>query len=107
MLAVIFEVVPTADGKSEYLEIAAGLKEHLASMPGFISIERFQSFSNPDKLLSLSFWESEESIEQWRSFEEHYLAQTRGRAALFKEYRIRVGGIIRDYAFVQSQPSIG
>ena len=43
MLAVIFEVWPTTEGKAEYLEIAANLKTFLEDRDGFISIERFQS----------------------------------------------------------------
>jgi heme-degrading monooxygenase HmoA len=31
-------------------------------MDGFISVERFQSLSDPDKLLSLSFWRDEEAV---------------------------------------------
>lgn len=35
-------------------------------MDGFISIERFQSLSEPDKLLSLSFWRDEAAVANWR-----------------------------------------
>jgi len=98
MVAVIFEVIPKEAGKAEYLAIAANLREQLASSPGFISIERFQSLSDPDKLLSLSFWKDEESVSEWRNLEEHRLAQTQGRANLFRDYRIRVGSIMRDYS---------
>ena len=55
MIAVIFEVEP-ADGNPEpYLAIAAGLVEELRAVDGFISVERFESLSQPGKLLSLSF----------------------------------------------------
>lgn len=100
MIAVIFEVIPTDEGKEDYLAIAAKLKEHLIKIPGFISIERFQSFSDPNKILSLSFWENESSISQWRNLEEHRLAQYKGRNGLFKDYRIRVGNIERDYSLL-------
>jgi heme-degrading monooxygenase HmoA len=103
MIAVIFEVFPTKKGKEEYLAIAADLRERLDEMPGFISIERFQSLSDPDKLLSLSFWTDEESVAQWRNLEEHRLAQSVGRERLFQDYRIRVGGIIRDYSMQQRE----
>jgi heme-degrading monooxygenase HmoA len=98
MIAVIFEVIPTADGKEEYLSIAAKLKEHLVDVPGFVSIERFQSLADERKILSLSFWESENAIEQWRNLEVHRAAQSRGRDSLFEEYRIRVASILRDYS---------
>ncbi|HEU4790056.1 MAG TPA: antibiotic biosynthesis monooxygenase, partial [Flavobacterium sp.] len=71
MIAVIFEVIPNEGKKEEYLDIAASLRPELDHIEGFISIERFQSFSNPEKVLSLSFWKNEESIQQWRNLEMH------------------------------------
>ena len=56
MIAVIFEVEPANGNPEPYLAIAAGLIEELRAVDGFISVERFQSLSNPGKLLSLSFW---------------------------------------------------
>jgi hypothetical protein len=56
MIAVIFEVFPADGHKDDYLEHAARLRGELECMDGFISVERFQSLTDPDKLLSLSFW---------------------------------------------------
>lgn len=97
MIAVIFEVLVT-DGKSaEYLNIASELRPLLAGISGFISIERFQSLTDEDKILSLSFWEDEESIQEWRNLESHRMAQTKGINGVFENYRLRVAGVIRDY----------
>ncbi len=97
MYAVIFEVIPTQTGKEEYLNIAASLKEFLQNRQGFISIERFQSLVDENKLLSLSFWENEKSIELWRNQFEHRMAQDKGNAGIFEDYRIRVAKVERDY----------
>lgn len=97
MIAVIFEVHPTQSGMAEYLEIAGKLKEHLSNIPGFISIERFQSLADPEKLLSLSFWEDESFLAHWRNLADHRSAQKKGKEELFSQYRIRVGSVIRDY----------
>ena len=97
MLTVIFEALPAKDKWDEYLDIAATLKPSLSEIEGFISIERFQSISNPEKLLSLSFWKDEESISQWRNLELHREAQKKGRDSVFKNYRLRVALVIRDY----------
>jgi heme-degrading monooxygenase HmoA len=97
MNAVIFEVWPTKNGKDEYLQIASKLKDFLQNREGFISIERFQSLSDENKLLSLSFWEDEKSIEIWRNMFEHRIAQDKGNASVFKDYRIRVANVLRDY----------
>ena len=56
MIAVIFEVWPSADGRQEYLDLAASLRPLLDNIEGFISIERFSSLSAPGKVLSLSFF---------------------------------------------------
>ena len=97
MIAVIFEVFP-ADGKREkYLDIAAALKPELSKIKGFISVERFQSLADPNKVLSLSFWEDEQSIAQWRNLEQHRNAQKAGRNFVFDDYRLRVANVIRDY----------
>ena len=103
MIAVIFEVIPNAEGKAEYLAIAASLREKLADVPGFISIERFQSMTDPNKILSLSFWEDETSVAQWRNLEVHRNAQSKGRGSLFNDYRIRVGNITRDYSLSERE----
>lgn len=97
MIAVIFEVWPKEGHREPYLARAAELKNHLADIPGFISVERFESLMEPGKLLSLSFWESEEALEHWRKLPEHRDAQSAGRGIHFADYRLRVAGVIRDY----------
>lgn len=97
MIGVIFEVEP-ADGKRErYLELAAGLRSQLEKSGGFVSIERFQSLSNPGKILSLSFFQDESAAAEWRSVADHRDAQREGRESVFRDYRIRVVEVIRDY----------
>ncbi len=79
------------------MKIAAGLRSFLENRDGFISIERFQSLSEEDKILSLSFWQDEAAIEKWRNLLEHRTAQKKGRETLFHSYRIRVAQVVRDY----------
>ena len=47
MIAVIFEVWPADGRKDDYLDAAARLKQTLETMDGFISVERFQSLTDP------------------------------------------------------------
>ncbi len=98
MICVIFEVIPKEEGKNEYFDIAGELKETLTQMSGFISIERFQSLTNLDKFLSLSFWKDEESVKAWREQTFHRQAQVKGRNLLFDNYRLRVANVLRDYS---------
>jgi heme-degrading monooxygenase HmoA len=97
MIAVIFEVVPGPGMMSAYLDTAATLRPLLDDIDGFISIERFQSLSDPGRILSLSFWRDEEAVRQWRNLAEHRAAQSAGREGVFADYRLRVAAVMRDY----------
>lgn len=97
MIAVIFEVLPHPEHKAEYLDIAAKLRPELERIDGFVSIERFQSLSDPTKILSLSFFRDEKAVLAWRSLEQHREAQARGRGELFRDYRLRIASVVRDY----------
>jgi heme-degrading monooxygenase HmoA len=97
MIAVIFEVLPHVDQRQAYLDTAASLREHLEQIDGFVSIERFESLSQPGKVLSLSFWRDEAAVQQWRTLEVHRQAQAAGRDHIFADYRLRVAEVRRDY----------
>ncbi len=97
MIAVIFEVEPHADRKNTYFDLAADLRPLLDEVDGFLSIERFESLANPGKILSLSFWRDEEAILAWRRLEKHRQAQSAGRGTIFRDYRLRVAEVVRDY----------
>ncbi len=97
MIAVIFEVKPAEGRRDEYLNLAAGLRSRLDQIDGFISIERFESLSEPGKVLSLSFFRDEQAVAEWRTLESHRAAQARGRAGVFADYRLRIASVIRDY----------
>jgi heme-degrading monooxygenase HmoA len=101
MIAVIFEVWTRPERRGEYLDIAAALRPELEAIDGFISVERFESLSEPGKLLSLSFWRDEAAVATWRNLRSHRAAQGRGRAGIFAEYRLRVAGVIRDYGMTE------
>lgn len=81
MMAVIFEVQPAPGQQDAYLQAAAALRPLLEQVDGFISIERFQSLTEPGRLLSLSFWRDEEAVARWRQMEAHRHTQRLGRAA--------------------------
>jgi heme-degrading monooxygenase HmoA len=97
MIAVIFEVWPASGRKEDYLGIAATLKPELEKIDGFISVERFQSLTDPGKLLSLSFWRDETAVKNWRNQEDHRAGQAKGRGGVFANYRLRIAAVVRDY----------
>ena len=97
MIAVIFEVEPAEGRMDDYLDHAARLRPALEKMPGFLSVERFRSLSNPAKLLSLSFWADEAAVAGWRNHMGHRETQAAGRGGIFAGYRLRVASVLRDY----------
>jgi heme-degrading monooxygenase HmoA len=97
MIAVIFEVWPHPDHRSDYFDLAAALKPQLEKIDGFISVERFESLAEKGKVLSLSFWRDEEAVKQWRNLEQHRAAQAKGRGGIFADYRLRIASVVRDY----------
>jgi heme-degrading monooxygenase HmoA len=97
MITVIFEVWPAEGHRDDYLAFAAWLRDDLARIDGFLSVERFQSLAEPTKLLSLSFWRDEQAVTAWRTQGYHRESQVRGRAGLFANYRLRVASVLRDY----------
>ena len=97
MIAVIFEVWPAEGRKQTYLDLAAELRPRLEQIDGFISIERFESLSEPGKMLSLSFFRDEAAIKAWRGTETHRAAQAKGRGGVFADYRLRIAEVARDY----------
>lgn len=103
MIAVIFEVWPRDGRQQDYLAMAAQLRPLLEQIDGFMSIERFQSLTDPGKLLSLSFFRDEAAILQWRNLEAHRATQEAGRGGVFDDYRLRIAGVIRDYGLLDRE----
>jgi heme-degrading monooxygenase HmoA len=97
MIAVIFEFTPAEGRTQDYFDLVAQLKPELEKAEGFISIERFESLTAKGKFLSLQFWRDEESVRKWRNVQLHRRAQAKGRAGIFKDYRLRVATVGRDY----------
>jgi heme-degrading monooxygenase HmoA len=101
MIAIIFEVEPAEGRLDDYLDHAATLREELQRMPGFVSVERFRSLTNPAKLLSLSLWEDEGAVTRWRCHAGHRASQVAGRDGIFAGYRLRVAAVLRDYGMTE------
>jgi len=103
MFAVMFEVEPMPGRAEEYLAMARALRPELEAIDGFISVERFASVTTEGKYISLSFWRTEEAVHRWRVHAGHQFAQRQGRDAIFRDYRIRVARVERDYGMAERE----
>ena len=99
MIAVIFEVQIQPDQQTRYLTLAEELRPLLSHVAGFISIERFQSLATEGKMLSLSWWENEYAVLQWK-------AQQEGRESIFDFYKISIAHITREYSFKKDKDNV-
>ena len=97
MIAVIFEVWPKDGRAQDYFETAVALRPELEKIDGFISVERFESLTEPGKYLSLSIWRDAAAVEAWHGHGGHRAAQKRGKDDIFADFRIRVADVLRDY----------
>ncbi len=104
MIAVIFEVTLEPTEADRYFDLAASLRNELDGADGFISIERFKSLAEENKLVSLSFWRDRDAVEAWYRLPRHREAQEQGRQGIFSDYRIRVAEVFRDYDMTQGRP---
>ena len=98
MIAVIFESWPRAGSGETYLEMGQRMSSLVEGFDGFISIERFESVTQPGKFVALSFWRDEDAVAAWRNVAEHRRVQESSRKTVFDDYRLRVAHVIRDYS---------
>ena len=101
MIAVIFEVEPAEGQREVYHAMAAKMHPLAEASPGFLSVERFQSLTDPGRLLSVSSFEDEAALDRWRRLHEHRRAQAAGRGGIFAGYRLRVARVPRDYGMAK------
>ncbi|MFC3695125.1 antibiotic biosynthesis monooxygenase family protein [Chenggangzhangella methanolivorans] len=101
MIAVIFEVEPAEGRAADYFSMAMQLKADVEQADGFISVERFESVTQPGKFVSLSFWRDEAALLNWRKHGRHQTMQKAGRGGVFADYRLRVASVVRDYGMFE------
>lgn len=90
MLALFFEVKPMPGHLDHYFRHVGMLKPVLEKHTGLIWIDRFNSLSREDVLLSHQLWEDEAAIIRWREDQHHLGSQKAGREKHFADYRIRI-----------------
>ena len=97
--AVIFSNNRTAVDEG-YGDTADRMIELAAEQPGFLGVE---SVRGEDGFgITVSYWESEEAIANWRRNAEHRVAQGQGFAKWYEEFVTRVARVERARSFTRS-----
>src|SRR5262249_55371779 len=87
----------------KYMGMGEALGSDLETLEGFISIERFRSVNDLAKLVALSFWRDEAAVKAWRNNEVHRDIQAKSRQDVFRDYRLRVAAVLRDYGMFERE----
>lgn len=91
--AVIF--TSTQHDHTEGYEAAAMEMAQLAmQQKGFLGIDHAHMGKTG---ITISYWESEQAILDWKNNPRHQLMQERGKKEWYKRYNIRVAKVLRDY----------
>lgn len=93
--AVIFTSVRTAASESDYAATAAEMEALAAQQPGYLGIESARA----EVGITVSYWATAEHARAWKAVAEHRIAQQRGRAQWYAQYRVRVATVERDYGY--------
>lgn len=94
MYAVIFTSTRT-DISEGYDDMAARMVELARQQPGFIDVESARS----DIGITVSYWKDLDSVRNWKQNAEHLFAQQTGREKWYKNYKVRIAKVEREYSF--------
>ena len=92
--AVIFTSLRT-EGDNGYSQMADSMDALASQQPCFLGVETVRSADGLG--ITVSYWESEEAIRNWKKNAEHKVAQELGKQIWYQSYMVRVAKIERNY----------
>ncbi len=95
--AVIFTSVQTENIEG-YAEMADLMEALAKQQPGFLGIESARN----EVGITVSYWQSLESIKNWKANLDHLIAQKKGREQWYSYYKVRICKVEREYEFLDS-----
>jgi heme-degrading monooxygenase HmoA len=98
-VAVIFSSTRT-DGDAGYAVMSRSMEDLAAQQPGYLGIES----ARDDRLgITISYWADDAAARRWKQVAAHLVAQRRGREVWYRDYRVRVARVDRDYGMSSSR----
>lgn len=91
---VVFTIVLSTDLEG-YEEMGGQMVDLAHQQPGFLGME----YGGGETELTISYWDSLESISNWRHVAAHVIARDLGRKKWFQEFKVRIAKVERDYEF--------
>jgi heme-degrading monooxygenase HmoA len=92
--AVIFASQRT-EGDDGYAQTAARMVELAKEQTGFLGLESVRGADGFG--ITVSYWESEQAIRNWKFQAEHFMAQETGIKNWYEHYELRIAKVERAY----------
>lgn len=92
--AVIFSSTHSKNTEG-YAEMATQMEALAQQQNGFLGIESARSEIG----ITVSYWDSLESIKHWKQQTDHLVAQQKGRKDWYNWYKVRICKVEREYEF--------
>jgi heme-degrading monooxygenase HmoA len=80
--------------------MSEAMEELARQQPGFLGMEHAREAIG----ITVSYWDTLESIARWKSQADHKVAQQLGRQSWYESYRVRICRVERSYGFPQEHP---
>lgn len=96
-MAVIFTST-RVEGDHGYAAMAASMNELASKQPGFLGVES----ARDDIGITISYWVDRSAARAWKEVAAHSVAQRRGRDVWYRDYRVRIATVERDYSMNSS-----
>jgi heme-degrading monooxygenase HmoA len=93
--AVIFSSLRQGEDNG-YAQTADRMIELAAEQPGYLGVESLRGADGFG--ITVSYWESEEAIKNWKRHAEHTAARERGRKEWYEHFELRIAKVERAYA---------
>ncbi|WP_445376034.1 antibiotic biosynthesis monooxygenase family protein [Natronospira proteinivora] len=91
--AVIFSSYRNPGDDEGYGAMADRMVELAAQQPGFMGVESVRDGLG----ITVSYWESLDSIKAWKRHAEHREAQRLGHEKWYSSFKVRIAKVERDY----------
>ena len=101
MIVVVFGGTHRDDiDLEEYGRTSARMQEIVATIPGFISYNTYESDRADD--IGVVRFDSLEALEAWRTHPDHLEAQEKDRSSFSENYWIQVASTVREYEWTNT-----
>jgi heme-degrading monooxygenase HmoA len=98
MYAVIFKTKRQLPMPSEYSALSQKLVELVKALPSFLILSIESVADANGNGISVSYWESLDSIRAWKENQTHLYAQDKGKSEWYMDYSVEICEVISSYS---------